>query len=115
MPVGAELSKDVNMPKKFAKDIPLVGGKDIPMVGGKKILSAGKIGKGRGRAVGMGLAAVGAIGGAAIGGTAYAKSYVNRNRDFFEQSPYSRGSAMQASSTNAYGDMVLGMHNSRRG
>lgn len=58
---------------------------------------------------------VGAIAGAAIGAGAGIASYVNRNRDFYESNPYSRGSAMQASSTGAYGDIVLGMHNSRRG
>jgi hypothetical protein len=57
----------------------------------------------------------GAIAGGAFGAATYSRSYVNRNRDFFQQSPYNRGSAMQAASTSAYGDMVLGMHNSRRG
>ena len=55
-----------------------------------------------------------AIGGA-IGASATTKGNVNRNKELLNTSPYSRGSAMQASSTQAYGDMVLGMHNSRRG
>lgn len=91
---------------KFADSIPLLGGKNIP----KSLIKAGphspKI---------RGLGAVGAIAGAAIGGTTYMRGYFNRNKDFMQSNPYSRGSAMQASSTGAYGDIVLGMHNSRRG
>lgn len=95
------------------KAIPLIGGKKIP----ESIIKAGvhspKV---------RGFGAVGAIAGLAIGGSAYMRGYVNRNRDFMESNPYnrgssmnSRGSSMQASSTGAYGDIVLGMHNSRRG
>jgi hypothetical protein len=96
---GQTLQKGVNVSKK------------IPGIGGKTILKAGvrpKIGGGT-------LGVVGAIAGAAIGATAMTKGYVNRNQQFFNESPYAKGSAMQASSTQAYGDMVLGMHNSRRG
>lgn len=61
----------------------------------------------------------GLIGGAAIGGAigamAPTASLIGNNREFYSSSAYSRGSAMQASSTGAYGDIVLGMHNSRRG
>lgn len=91
---------------KFADNIPLIGGKNIP----KSLIKPGahspKV---------RGLGAVGAIAGAVIGGSAYMSSYINRNRDFMQSNPYNRGSAAQASSTNAYGDIVLGMHNSRRG
>jgi hypothetical protein len=83
----------------------------IPGIGGKTILKAGvrpKIGGGT-------LGAVGAIAGAAIGASAMTRGYVNRNKEFYNTSPYAKGSAMQASSTQAYGDMVLGMHNTRRG
>lgn len=96
---GQTLQKGLNVSKK------------IPGIGGKSILKAGvrpKIGGGA-------LGAVGAIAGAAIGATAMTKGYVNRNKQFFNESPYAKGSAMQASSTQAYGDMVLGMHNTRRG
>jgi hypothetical protein len=81
----------------------------VPLIGGKTLLKAGKAGKA------PGLLAAGIIGGAALGATQFAGRYVERNKQFFQQSPYSRGSAMQASSTQAYGDIVLGMHNSRRG
>jgi hypothetical protein len=91
---------------KFPANVPLVGGKNIPKSLIKPGMHSPKV---------RGFGAVGAIAGAAIGGSAMARSYVNRNRDFFESNPYSRGSAMQAASTNAYGDVVLGMHNSRRG
>lgn len=101
-----EVLKDTNVPGTFPENVPLVGGKNIP----QSLLKAGthspKV---------RGFGAVGAIAGAAIGGSAFIASHVNRNRDFFESNPYNRGSAMQAASTNAYGDVVLGMHNSRRG
>lgn len=76
---------------------------------GKTLFKAGKQGK-----LGA-LIAGGAIVGAAVGGTAFARGYSSRNREFMQQSPYNRGSAMQANSTQAYGDVVLGMYNSRRG
>lgn len=61
----------------------------------------------------------GLLGGAAIGGAIGAAaplaSMIGNNREFYSSSAYSRGSAMQAASTGAYGDIVLGMHNSRRG
>ena len=113
--VGAMLkdtkfANDVNVPAKFSDNIPIIKGKKVPLIGGENLFKAGKGGKGK---IAMGIA--GAIAGAGLGATAYTASHVNRNRDFYRSSPYSRGSAMQASSTQAYGDMVLGMHNSRRG
>lgn len=112
---GSEFSKDVNIPKNFADDLPLVGGKKVPLVGGMNVFKAGKMGSARGRAVAFGLGALGVVAGGAYGASTYTRSQINRNADFYRQSPYSRGSAMQAASTNAYGDMVLGMHNARRG
>lgn len=106
------ISKDVNMAENFAEKIPLIGGKKIPLIGGKNILKAGKGGSMRAKAM---LGVAGAVVGGAFGASAYTRSYVNRNRDFFQQNPYNRGSAMQAASTAAYGDIVLGMHNTRRG
>ena len=81
----------------------------VPLIGGKTLLKAGQAGKT------PGLLAAGVIGGAVLGATQFAGRYAHRNKQFFSESPYSRGSAMQASSTQAYGDIVLGMHNSRRG
>lgn len=100
--IGAGAAGSVLKKQSLANDV---------MLGGKTILKKGthaKIGGGT-------LGAVGAIAGAAIGATAMTKGYMNRNKEFFSESAYSRGSAMQASSTQAYGDMVLGMHNTRRG
>ena len=91
---------DINIPNK----VPLVGGKSLAL--SKAGTHSPKI---------RGLGAVGAIAGAAIGGSSYLRNYTNRNKEFLQSNPYSRGSAMQASSTGAYGDIVLGMHNSRRG
>ena len=107
----ASLEKGLNVPNNFAKDIPLIGGKRIKGIGGKNILKAGVSAKMGGGALGV----AGAIAGAAIGASAMTRGYTNRNKQFFNESPYAKGSAMQASSTQAYGDMVLGMHNSRRG
>jgi hypothetical protein len=106
---GLKFAKDVNIPKNFADNIPLIGGKIVPGIGGKTLLKGGVTGSMHG------LGALGAIAGAAIGGTALLRGHLNRNKEFSAQSPNSRGSAMQARSTQAYGDVVLGMHNSRRG
>ena len=105
-----KFAKDINVASKFADNLPLIGGKKVPLIGGQRLFKGGVGGKGK---IAMGVA--GAIAGAGLGAATYAASHVNRNRDFYRSSPYSRGSAMQASSTQAYGDMVLGMHNSRRG
>lgn len=112
---NASLKKDINIPKNFADDLPLIGGKKVPLIGGEKLFSAGKMSSGKGKAIIGGLGLIGGMIGAGIGGSAPVASHVNRNADFFKANPYSRGSAMQASSTGAYGDIVLGMHNSRRG
>ena len=112
---NTEFAKDINIPKNFADDLPLIGGKQVPLVGGQNLFKQGKMGSARGRAVAFGLGALGAVAGGAYGASTYTRSQVNRNADFYKQSPYSRGSAVQAASTNAYGDMVIGMHNSRRG
>lgn len=112
---STEFAKDINIPKNFGDDLPLIGGKKVPILGGQNLFKAGKMGSARGKLVTGGLAAAGALVGAGFGASTYTRSHVNRNRDFYQQSPYNRGSAMQAASTNAYGDMVLGMHNSRRG
>lgn len=101
------LTEALKIPEKFSEKIPLLGEKAVPRLGGKTLLKAG------GKAKGLGM--IGAIAGAAIGGTAFARGYVARNKDFMTQSPYNRGSAMQATATQAYGDVVLGMYNSRRG
>lgn len=81
----------------------------VPLIGGKTLLKAGVESKSGG------LIAAGAIAGAAIGAGQFVGRFAHRNKQFFAQSPYQRGSAMQASSTQAYGDVVLGMYNSRRG
>lgn len=66
--------------------------------------------------------ALGAAGGGMIGGTvgaaiptAGALSYMSNNRQFFSQSPYAPSSARTMMDLNATGDVVLGMHNARRG
>lgn len=104
----AKFANDINIPEKFSDNIPLLKGKKVPL-GGKTLFKGGVSSKARG------LGLLGAVAGGAIGATAMTASYINRNKDFFQSNPYNRGSAMQASSTGAYGDIVLGMHNSRRG
>lgn len=73
--------------------------------------SMGKLGKVAG---GM----TGALAGAAIGGSlptaGLLGGHIARNQEFYRQSPYSSSSAT-ASQLSATGDIVLGMHNSRRG
>jgi len=55
------------------------------------------------------------VGGAVGGAVPYvaAAEYVRSNRGFFSQSPYGRSTANN--DLSAVGDIVLGMHNSRRG
>jgi hypothetical protein len=58
----------------------------------------------------------GSITGGAVGGAlpfAAAGQYARSNREFFSQSPYGRSTANN--DLSAVGDIVLGMHNSRRG
>lgn len=66
--------------------------------------------------------ALGAIGGGMVGSTVGAgvsalgvRSYMSNNGQFFSQSPYSPSSARTMADLNATGDVVLGMHNARRG
>jgi hypothetical protein len=101
------------MAKELKSDSALkIGGKTIIHGADKKFNPAIRGMKGMSKS---GLIMGGIAIGGAIGASAMTKGYANRNQEFLNKSPYSRGSAMQASSTQAYGDMVLGMHNSRRG
>lgn len=66
--------------------------------------------------------ALGAVGGGMVGGTigaaipaAGVASYMSDNRQFFSQSPYAPSSARTMADLHATGDVVLGMHNARRG
>lgn len=60
--------------------------------------------------MGLGMAAVGAIAAHPV------LDYTKKNQQFFNESPYAPRSSMATSSAlNASGDIVLGMHNSRRG
>lgn len=56
----------------------------------------------------------GAATGAALPTSAFLGGHVARNQEFYRQSPYSSSSST-ASQLGASGDIVLGMHNSRRG
>jgi hypothetical protein len=70
-------------------------------------------GKHRGILVGAG-AVAGAIGG--IGATATSvKAVAQQNSQIISQSPYYNQSALTAQRLNASGEIVLGMHNGRRG
>jgi hypothetical protein len=91
--MGEKLVKKLQRPSKFG------------------LATVGALGLGAlGSAVGAGAATIG------IGGLS-AKSYINNNQQFFNESPYAprSNSLTTASSLNASGDIVLGMHNSRRG
>jgi hypothetical protein len=99
---GFKLANDVKIPETIGKF-------KIPGIGGKTLLKEGVEGSMHG------LGALGAVAGAAIGATALLHGNLKRNKQFFAESAYSRGSAMQARSAQAYGDVVFGMYNSRRG
>lgn len=105
-------------------------------LGGVGALAGAAIGGGIGQIFGRGVR--GGIAGALIGGVglpaAAAKGYINRNKEFMLSSPYSGNrrldrktmeyipwreqkntSTETANQLNASGDVVLGMHNRRRG
>jgi hypothetical protein len=89
----------------------------------------GVVGAGAGIAAGMKLgrgffgkavmAGIGGTTGVAVGGSVglmETRKMIRDNQQFYSQSPYARNSSSSiANSTNAVGDIVLGMHNSRRG
>lgn len=84
---------------------------------GGVVVAANKGGSTRSKVLG-GIAGgvAGAITGGTVGGSvpyAAAGTYVRSNREFFSQSPYGRSTANN--DLSAVGDIVLGMHNSRRG
>lgn len=62
----------------------------------------------------LGAGTMGAIVGGAIGASAVLGRMIKGNQQFYAESPYMPSSAV-ASQLNATGDIVLGMHNSRRG
>jgi len=77
-----------------------------------------KVGGVKGSLLGMGAGLLGAATGGTIGagiGAAPTLGYVNNNRQLLRESPYSNTSMMTAEALNATGDIVFGMHNSRRG
>ena len=89
------------------------GGGTVAAIGGL-VGSRTGFGAGRGAAIG---GAIGGMVGGAVGATAPvtgAITYSRQNREFFRQSPYGRSSSANAE-LSAVGDIVLGMHNSRRG
>jgi hypothetical protein len=96
----------------------LAGGIGGALLGAKSGGSTfGRVAKGIvGGVMGAGMGA--AIGGAApLAGAGIAtKGYMNDNQDFFSNSPYSRKGTQQImNDLGASGNIVLGMHNSRKG
>lgn len=73
----------------------------------------------KGKLLATGLAAAGAMIGGTVGassGLFATRSMIQDNQRFFSESPYARNrSTGTMGQTNAVGDIVLGMHNSRRG
>ena len=98
-----------------------VGGITGSMRGGTILGAAGGAALGSLKGVKGGIIGglAGAIAGTAAGFAAPAagvRSYMSNNSDFFAQSPYApRSSRNMMNDLGAAGDIVLGMHNSRRG
>jgi hypothetical protein len=82
-----------------------------------KSVGMGFAGKVVGGLAGAGLGAGAGAGAVVAGATAPVRNYMRDNQQFFSESPYSKGSSSLATAQalNASGDIVLGMHNSRRG
>lgn len=93
-----------------------MAGKAVGGLIGNKIPFAKKISPIAGGIIGAGMGgSIGMLSPAIAGGIA-AKSYIGDNQQFFNESPYApRSSLATSSALNASGDIVLGMHNSRRG
>lgn len=92
-----------------------------PVTGGMGAAAGAFLGSGFGKTGSK----IGKIGGGLVGGVVGANlgillpalgvgAYMNNNREFFQNSPYSTTRNTQ-NALNASGDIVLGMHNSRRG
>lgn len=110
----------------------IVGGTAVAgAVGGAVGAGVGSsIGGAVGKSMGMGFAGkvVGGLAGAGLGAgvgasavvagaTSPVRHYMKDNQQFFNESPYAKSSSSLAvaQALNANGDIVLGMHNSRRG
>jgi len=90
-----------------------IGGTALGAVGGGVL---GGVKKGfKGALIGTTLGAI--VGGTLGTGVSAAApiGYMKQNRQFFTESPYTSLGSSQAQALNATGDIVLGMHNSRRG
>lgn len=86
--------------KTISNAVAAIGRESKPFsVGGAKTRAAGAI--------------LGAVTGAAAFPALYAKGHLERNKQFYDQSPYNNVSLRNAEALNASGDIVLGMHNSR--
>lgn len=125
MPGAMGLATRMSSPEEYATF-------SAPIPTGKEAIAAGTVGTGIGAGIGFGLAfmggggklakTIGTAAGAMIGGvvgtgasTVATRNMMQDNKRFFAESPYRRSSSSIAGSTNAVGDIVLGMHNSRRG
>lgn len=91
-------------------------------VGGTVGAVAGSLIKGkvnRGRMISGGIMAASTLVGAGIGGSnglLRTRALMANNQQFYSESPYARNSSRNiVAQTNAVGDIVLGMHNSRSG
>jgi hypothetical protein len=113
------IAKNINMAKYGLDTGPMpvigggAGGAGLGAVGGA--LMGRKMGGIKG-AIGGGIlgSIIGGTTGASIG-AAPTIQYMNQNRQLIRESPFSNTSMMTADALNATGDIVFGMHNSRRG
>jgi len=95
-------------PGDFVATNPAAGAATVGLGGAGGAVAGGFVGSVFSRGV------RGAIVGGAIGALATLGNRLQNNREFYSQSPYS-SSGSTAAGLNATGDIVLGMHNSRRG
>jgi hypothetical protein len=113
-PVGKMIRSGLNdLSESAADNYPKVSAGASKMVD-----SMSNMGRGRKAVIGGIAGLLGASTGFSAGlgatGVAPVASYVSNNQEFISQSPYS-SSRSTAQRLNASGDIVLGMHNSRRG
>lgn len=127
--IGGNLGTAIQMtsPNDYMKTNMVMPGPLESAAGGTALLGAGGalagglIGAQKGKGIRGGI--IGGIAGALAGGVAGAaapiagtRSYMSNNAEFFAQSPYApRSSRNMMNDLGAAGDIVLGMHNSRKG
>lgn len=105
------IARNMNAMKYGINTGPVLPAATTAGLGALGAIGGAKIGGALGAVAG---GAIGSIAGAALG-MAPTLGYMSNNRQLLKESPFSSTSLITADMLNASGDIVFGMHNSRRG